>query len=241
MRVELEWRLIRADLFTADGGSTLEQISSIVQKVVLSKWSLTVAFMQRDFWCMPLQKLNELKDEVRETLLDLDVSQNLLNRSMYLMRKNISQFGLLANGECDQYLAPETTSSEISVTRGDWVFLYHELRAWSEETKGIMGMRLTNNNVLDSRLAQEDSRRAQEDSQRAQVSADQGLLLTRLGQFLLLVYTPASFAYGVLSMGGDFSPGQDRFWVFFAIAIPASLATVLIITIWTSIANKTKS
>ncbi|KAM7187103.1 hypothetical protein V8F33_011437 [Rhypophila sp. PSN 637] len=40
--------------------------------------------------------------------------------------------------------------------------------------------------------------------------------LTRLG----VLFLPAGFVAGLLSMGGDFLPGQSQFWVFWAVALP---------------------
>ncbi|KAM7213486.1 hypothetical protein V8F06_011161 [Rhypophila decipiens] len=40
--------------------------------------------------------------------------------------------------------------------------------------------------------------------------------LTRLG----VLFLPAGFVAGLLSMGGDFLPGQSQFWVFWVVALP---------------------
>ncbi|KAM7188005.1 hypothetical protein V8F20_010740 [Naviculisporaceae sp. PSN 640] len=43
--------------------------------------------------------------------------------------------------------------------------------------------------------------------------------LTRLG----LLFLPAGFVAGLLSMGGEFLPGQSMFWVFWVVALPVVL------------------
>jgi hypothetical protein len=35
-----------------------------------------------------------------------------------------------------------------------------------------------------------------------------------------LIFVPLSFTSGLFSMGDDYLPGRDQFWVFFAVAIP---------------------
>lgn len=229
MRTALEWRLSNASWFTQSTKPT-EYISSILQKIVLSKWTLTLAFLQRDFHSIPLKNLADDsvgRSEVKGTLEDLDSSRDLLHRCLFLVRKNLSQFGIVSLDGSPRYFSSMEGYEEPALLRMDWEFLYQELRVWRDDTERLVGMRIANNNVMDSKRAREDSARASIDSQRAQISADQGLLLTRLGQVLFLVYTPAGLAYGILSMGGDFAPGNSKFWVFFAIATPLSALTML--------------
>jgi hypothetical protein len=120
----------------------------------------------------------------------------------------------------------------------DWQFVWHELRHWINETDRLVNMRLTNLSVLDSKRSRDDSKRAAQDSHISAMLSGYSNRITKLGQILLLVYTPAAFAYGLLSMGGDFSPGNKRFWVFFAIAIPLSAVTAALFWFWQAIHNR---
>ena len=54
------------------------------------------------------------------------------------------------------------------------------------------------------------------EAQASNVQASSVRWLTILGTF----FVPVSVVAGVMSMGGDFLPGEDRFWVFFAVIGP---------------------
>ena len=56
----------------------------------------------------------------------------------------------------------------------------------------------------------------------ADVSQKESKLVSRL-TVLALVFIPLSFTASIFSMGGDFLPGSDRFWVYFAAAVPMTL------------------
>jgi Mg2+ and Co2+ transporter CorA len=58
---------------------------------------------------------------------------------------------------------------------------------------------------------------------------------------LAVLFVPASFVASIFSMGGDFSAGADRFWVFWAILVPlVMLSCIFLFTklgerIWSSL------
>jgi hypothetical protein len=108
--------------------------------------------------------------------------------------------------------------------------LFQELKSWVEDTERLVNIRMLNLQVFDTKRSQEVSELSQEMAYRSLLDSQQMNTLTRLGQMLLLVFTPAGMAYGILSMPGDFAPGQGRFWVFFAVALPLCITTVM--TAW---------
>jgi hypothetical protein len=61
------------------------------------------------------------------------------------------------------------------------------------------------------------------ESQRSNLQARYAGQLTVLGT----LFVPVSIITGILSMGGEFLPGERRFWVFFAIVIPILLVICL--------------
>jgi hypothetical protein len=46
---------------------------------------------------------------------------------------------------------------------------------------------------------------------------------------LATIFVPISLVAGILSMGGDFAAGQDKFWVFWVVAVPLILLGVVLI------------
>lgn len=44
--------------------------------------------------------------------------------------------------------------------------------------------------------------------------------------YIALVFIPLSFTSTIFSMSDDFGPGKDRFWIYFATAIPLLLVVL---------------
>ena len=49
--------------------------------------------------------------------------------------------------------------------------------------------------------------------------------LTILGTF----FVPLSVVAGIMSMGADFLPGQDHFWIYFAVVVPLLLVIGIVL------------
>jgi len=184
---------------------------------------LTLALLQRDFYSMRLDRL-ELESitdlEVSNKLADLEWSRSVLDRCSLMVRRDLFQLSIPPSDETcfNGWQYSERTNKQL--LRLDWIFLFHELRAWTEDTQRQLDTKMTDIRIRDSKRAYQNYDRAEKERK----SVDK---LTKLGQFLLLFFTPVGLAYGLLSMAGDFAPGNDKFWMFFAIAIPLVASTIL--------------
>ncbi|KAK3364351.1 hypothetical protein B0T25DRAFT_529878 [Lasiosphaeria hispida] len=69
---------------------------------------------------------------------------------------------------------------------------------------------------------------AQSSTLQAQASSTQAQFVGRL-TLLGTLFLPASLVAGILSMGGEFLPGQRLFWVYIAVLIPVLFLVVLIL------------
>ena len=233
------WRMQHLSLFVA-APCTSDNIAFLLQRIVLSHWTLSLAFFQREFYATDLNSL--IDDSVstghtREILASLESSRALLDRSVYLLRRNLAELGHNTPTPTEQVRSPEPATEHLKLLRVDWQFVKDEIEAFMQDTEGMINIRMLNLTIGDSKRGIEDSMRAEKLTLRSQESADQVNQLTGLGQFLLLIYTPVATAYGVLSMAGEFGPGQDKFWVFWVIAIPLSTLTILIYILWLKILN----
>ena len=63
------------------------------------------------------------------------------------------------------------------------------------------------------------NRKALKEANRSLQEAKSVKILTFLG----MLFLPLSLTSGLLSMGGDYSPGGSQFWIYFAIAIPLTM------------------
>ncbi|KAF2266769.1 hypothetical protein CC78DRAFT_614590 [Lojkania enalia] len=192
-----------------------------------------IIVLRRDFESVSLDNLTN--DQVRTAdvkgaLKDLGSCRNLFERCSVIMRRNIGH--LKMSPEATKFsIDHASTMPELLLL--DWKFISSEIEHCIKETDQFINIRLASLSVLDSKRSREDSERASRDSERSVQLSESSNQLIKLGQLLILVFTPASFAHGLFSMGGDFLPGNKRFWVFFAVAVPLSIITQLMFFIWT--------
>ncbi|RYP47384.1 hypothetical protein DL768_006552 [Monosporascus sp. mg162] len=230
----LLWRLRHPELF-GYSGDQISPVQLILQRIALSNWTLTIAFLRRDFNSIDLHDLTNEgipTVQVKETLANLTAYRGLLNRCWLLLRKNLGELNIPAEDNGSGALTAANVNISTELLRLDWEFVWCELRDWIKETDRLVELRLSNLHILDSKRSRDDSERASRDSKRSEQISYSSAQINKLGQILLLIYTPAAFAYGVLSMGGDFLPGNKNFWVFFAIAIPLGALTNILFIIW---------
>ncbi|PVI03991.1 hypothetical protein DM02DRAFT_726099 [Periconia macrospinosa] len=230
LKEDLIWKLRHASLFAATEDN-IERVSTILQKIALSNWLLTLAFLWRDFSSIHLEYLTDQDipmNKVQFVLQDIDSSRSLLNRCILTTRRNLFQLGIKPSDENYYTSWHQKNADDQQLLAADWSFLFQELKSWAEDTEHLANIRMLNLQVLDTKRSQKVSELSQEMSLRSMLDSRQMNTLTRLGQVLLLVFTPTGMAYGILSMPGDFAPGQGRFWVFFVVAIPLCLFTMSI-------------
>lgn len=219
LQEDLIWKLRHASLFVATEDN-IERVSIILQKIVLSNWLLSLAILWRDFSLIHLEYLTDQKVrmvDVQDVLQDIDSSRSLLNRCILATRRNLFQLGITPSDENYYSSWHKKDADDQQLLVADWSFLFQELKSWAEDTEHLINTRMLNLQVFDAKISQEVSDRSLSDSQQMNT-------LTRLGQMLLLVFTPAGMAYGILSMPGDFAPGRGQFWVYFAVAVPLCLS-----------------
>jgi hypothetical protein len=76
----------------------------------------------------------------------------------------------------------------------------------------------------DSETVSSQRQQHQAKMQGAETRASKDLIA--LGSGAVLIFTPLGCAYGILSMGGEFAPGNRKFWIFFVIAFILIVFTI---------------
>lgn len=194
----------------------IERVSIIIQKLALSNWLLSLAFLWRDFSSTHWEYLSDPgipMDKVQFVLEDIGSCRELLNRAILTTRRNLVQLGIKPSDEKYYNSWHHDHTEDKQLVAADWAFLFQELNNWRDDIERQINFRMLSLQVFDAK--------------RSMLDSQQMNILTRLGQVLLLVFTPAGMAYGILSMPGDFGPGRGHFWVFFAVAVPLCLLTTL--------------
>jgi len=223
LRADLQSR-IRGDYSViASETERIQSISILLQKIILSNWMLTISLLRRDFSSLQLGVLQmDITDarKANEALNDLMSSRNLLNKCNRMARRSAFQLGI--NPADDLYFKEwqEAGVSESKLLCCDWTFLIQELKIFTEDTERLVANQNSNVQILDSKFAQDQAKSAE-------TEARDFNRLTILISGVALFFTPLGCAYGILSMGGDFAPGNRKFWVFPAVAIPLVILTFL--------------
>jgi Mg2+ and Co2+ transporter CorA len=88
-------------------------------------------------------------------------------------------------------------------------FLLQDIRHMTKEIEQHRHSLETMVAIMTSVIQLTDSRR----------SIEEAFNIRRL-TYIALIFIPLSFTVSIFSMGGDFIPGKDRFWVYFATAVP---------------------
>ena len=191
---DLVWRLQHQSLFMSTPcipGS----ISYLIQKVLLSHWTLSLAFFQRDFNSVDLTSLTDAsvsRDHTREVLADRESSRSPLDRSLYLLSRNSAENTSSPSRKPGQ---ASTAAMELQkLLQADLNFVKDEIDAFNQDSERMINIRMLNLTIGDSKRDIEDSMRAEELSLRSHESAEQVNQLTGLGQVLLLIYTPVATA-----------------------------------------------
>jgi hypothetical protein len=145
-------------------------VGTIIQRLVLSQWALTLAFLCHDYNSIPLRSLTSedaTLAKVKGTLADLESCRELQDRCSYLIRKNLSQLGITVTDNSSRTSSTANISADAEILQLDWAFIWQELRHSMYETERLLNLRLANLSVLVSKRSRDDSARAWVDSQRS--------------------------------------------------------------------------
>lgn len=201
---------VRIELMRVGPGpfSLLREISSLQQRIVLSRWMVTLTVLQREFNSLNLDQLDDENNTAQETgkvLNDLMSAQNLLISCCNRVRRSLDEVGVVP----EFYAIPRLPDEDG--LGNNWRFLMRELSRFRLDTEDLIKSYMRNLQIHDSKRVD---------------------YVNKLAGTFVLIYTPLGAAYGILSMGGDFAPGQKSFWVFFIVALPLIAATVLVLYAW---------
>jgi hypothetical protein len=196
-----------------------ERTDLIVQKIALSDWMLTLAFLRRDYDAL---RLNQFADEdadpddIDRLLTEIASSRHLIAKCCSFARRDLVNLAICPSEEL--YFSKWKAKLEYpeQETNCDWTWLYLELQHWKTDTDELIDQEFRLMRALDSKRAAADSKREEQDTR----------ALNRLSYFAAIL-GPLSITSGILSMGGDFAPGQARFWIFWVSWVPLSLLIVL--------------
>lgn len=192
----------------------VEQMMAIQQKIVLSKWMVTLMILQREYNALDLDSLDEdsiSPQKLAKSLDDLMAARRLLTNCIHRVDHSLPEVGVTQENIYKYYYTNDGPPNDHQLLGRDWNFLLQELRAFKSDTDSLIGTFMKVLQIHDSKRVD---------------------WVNKLAGTFVLIYTPIGTAYGILSMGGDFAPGQKNFWIFFIVALPLIAATLLVLYLW---------
>jgi Mg2+ and Co2+ transporter CorA len=204
-----------------------------LQKLVASNWLVLLEYIWATLSELE-RTLNPFEDPRNENTEDLLARLNQTLAEVNRLRRRLSYYleelestmrGLsLTTGEQDPGDHGQTDTS-IS---DDFRFVHARLCSFKQKVESLATVVTGLLSVCQGRIS---ASLASTSAKTAIVSANEARLVSRL-TVLAVIFIPLSFSASILSMGGDFSPGESRFWVYFAVSIPMLLLILGFVFLW---------
>jgi hypothetical protein len=165
-------------------------------------------------WKLENGRTDKLEDSLYEEYQDLGWLKDIMS-VLYGWKWKCAHFSDLMDNNLIELDIPikdmECLGGPRQKDAQDWIYIRQKLAMWTSRTKDLIDSALGSIQLVESAKSIEEARNSR--------------LLATLGT----VFLPLSLVASVLSMGGDFLPGNGRFWVYFALSLPLLLVSLLIV------------
>lgn len=156
--------------------------------------------LEAKLWHVECMIAPGLKDaEKNQYMRDFSAALNEVNT----MRRRLNWYASEMKLNCEALRSPNFALDDIQRDR-DFVAIYNRLVSYQNWADRLMSVITTHVSLMETEKSISDSKSLAR--------------LTVLGFF----FVPASFVATFFSMGGKFSVGQPKFWIYFAVAIPVT-------------------
>ena len=108
----------------------------------------------------------------------------------------------------------DTQDAQDAQDAQDWIYVTDRLGTWTNRSRVLIN---AISDLKTWKILEVGGRKA-----------ESTLVIQKLGT----IYLPLSLTASLLSMGGNFSPGQSRFWIYFVVSLPLAVLSFTIINGW---------
>ncbi len=210
-------RYLNANFPALSSSSTLDDMCIILQKIILSQWMLVLAFMSRDLRTLYIHRIPGSDwDEVEKIVHNLMSFQSVIRQSHRMMRRNLLNLGINPTDELYFVGWKAEEGDKGSSCDCDWAYICRELRERQDNAILLIDGMFHDITVIDSKRAESEADRERQEEMNVS-------RITALGAFLV----PMSVTSGIFSMAAEFSPGGNKFWLFWVISLPFSILLII--------------
>jgi hypothetical protein len=193
-----------------------------LRNIIASTWMNTMEYFQAilseletKLWGIERMIAPDLSDadmdqymrEFTTALNEINTMRRRLNWYVSEMKTNLEALGISPNFPSSN---PQPSDSFDQKRDQDSVSIYNRLVNYQNWAEKLMNVIMTHVNLIQTEKSISDSKSLAR--------------LTVLGFF----FVPLSFVATIFSMGGDFSVGQSRFWIYFAVSVPLTLMVFVV-------------
>jgi Mg2+ and Co2+ transporter CorA len=185
-----------------------------LRNIIASIWMNAIEYIQAilseletKLWQIEHMIAPELSHAEKDLYMrDFSTALNEVNT----MRRRLNWYVAEMKANCEVLgTSPDFLSDDLK-RNGDFVAIYHRLVNYQNWAEKLMNVITTQVNLMETKKSIADSKSLAR--------------LTILGFFFI----PLSFVATFFSMGGDFSVGQSKFWVYFAVSVPLTLLVYVV-------------
>lgn len=193
-----------------------------LRNIIASTWMNTMEYfhailseLETKLWDIEHMIAPDLSDAGKDRFLrdfttalnEVNTMRRRLNWYVPEMKTNLEALGISPNFPSSN---PQLSDSFDQKRDQDFVSIYDRLVNYQNWAEKLMNVMTTHVNLMETEKSISDSKSLAR--------------LTVLGFF----FVPLSFVATFFSMGGGFSAGQSRFWIYFAVAVPLTLMVFVV-------------
>ena len=188
------------------------------KKIIIATWANVLEYFRKGIsvleWRMQHVRKSRLPKSPSEGYADLEWLDNVLS-ALYRWKWRCSLFSDLMD---NNLIALSISIKDMECLGGrekkdaqDWIYVHKKLSLWESRVRDLVDSAHCSITMIESTKSIEEAR------------------ATRLLAILGTVFIPLSLVASILSMGGDFLPGESQFWVYFVVSLPLLVLSLVIV------------
>lgn len=209
------------DSLSRDGNPP--SVSLLVKKLVAAHYTPLIAFVTFQISSMrsrgwALQRSTQVERDAARTVEE-DWSRFRHGEYLEDMEANLDALGLPRTD-----FGSDTNINDWRHTDGEFRWIYQQLSLRQADYYKLTTSMAALAGIISTRQALEETRLQKEEAVRALREAKSMKTLT----VIAMAFAPLAWTSGLFNMSEPFAPGGPKFWVYFAVALPATFVVFLV-------------